>query len=922
MAKKTIRTYVGNGVTTIYPIDFTLGFINRDYVYVYLTVNDYTVQVPYTWLNDSQIELNSPMSNGYEFNIRRILPRDTLINDYVDGAILREEDLDNSFRQTLMIQEELEDGFFSVSTAAILMTSDIDMQGNQILGLPEPVNDNDVVRLQDLVAFEKIDNTEILAALAVQEELRLVLEGVRVYSFDAARALTGSAFYMRDTNGDLGTRLVEGYDYTLRADIDEYTLELTRTWNTGNIIQRVYNDIAATTRAYVHNIATLAYAVADVSISVGDSINLAERTAGNGGGAMWDVVLASGVTANTFDIVACTGVPTLALVLRNSTRTLTASIMGFATETLFADTQTYKSISYSVNRYTQNYDTLGFFNWFVSQDRFDTFDFEDKKLYLSFTVLGDWSGKHLVGSGGKNCGFIHGQINWADGTKSTSITKVGFYGKIAYLSLPLPVTIDPLLQFTAGWFWRDDSIDFGFGYGALGALTASSDGNTNDIIIDDCYFEMRDAVISGGSAPSDEDRPKVHNVTFRNNETKGVMNHGFASIHFRYSKVYGNHFYEHYSGYCCDFSLGSQDSIFFSNTGDRLAAGVKSEPRSFNGSFRNKFYDNKLILRWRWENTGASFNTVFRTKGAEVELYDNTFTMYDYTPELAEIALNIEGLSTVIDNNKFYIKGTPVGFTWFAQIKNGIDVPTAGQRLSFTRNKIFNETLVSISSGLQITSVASDTWSIIEHSGNEYTGLWGGMINPEFGSALSVIDKLVFNDNTFPNTQLFKAESAFTVNNIEAVDNKYTCVTDNVSIDLGNINCDGLINIVDNKGDYRATSGAGFVSKSNPTGDISSANLTVKGNILTNLDGILCYLLAGGDVPIDTVDILGNSVIWDSTSVFTNVVYTKGATTFTMHGNTLINRRATSCFISRPAIAGGNSLFDFNPQVGSFTDNP
>ena len=75
-------------------------------------------------------------------------------------------------------------------------------------------------------------------------------------------------------------------------------------------------DIVNIRRETVHNISILTDAVANTDIAVGDAINLAERTAGNGGGAMWDVVLASGVTANTFNIVACTGIPTLALVLR------------------------------------------------------------------------------------------------------------------------------------------------------------------------------------------------------------------------------------------------------------------------------------------------------------------------------------------------------------------------------------------------------------------------------------------------------------------------------------------------------------------------------------------------------------------------------------------------------------------------------
>jgi hypothetical protein len=64
------------------------------------------------------------------------------------------------------------------------------------------------------------------------------------------------------------------------------------------------------------NPATLAIAVADTNLVVGDVLHIKERTTGNGGGAIWDVVLASGVTPNTYDIVQCTGVPALALVQR------------------------------------------------------------------------------------------------------------------------------------------------------------------------------------------------------------------------------------------------------------------------------------------------------------------------------------------------------------------------------------------------------------------------------------------------------------------------------------------------------------------------------------------------------------------------------------------------------------------------------
>jgi hypothetical protein len=58
---------------------------------------------------------------------------------------------------------------------------------------------------------------------------------------------------------------------------------------------------------------TLAEAVADTQIAVGDSVTISDRAHG-----VFDVVLASSVTPNTYWIVQCVGVPTLALVKRKS----------------------------------------------------------------------------------------------------------------------------------------------------------------------------------------------------------------------------------------------------------------------------------------------------------------------------------------------------------------------------------------------------------------------------------------------------------------------------------------------------------------------------------------------------------------------------------------------------------------------------
>ena len=56
--------------------------------------------------------------------------------------------------------------------------------------------------------------------------------------------------------------------------------------------------------------------VSTIVLPVGKVLNLKERSTGNGGGATWDVVLSGSVTENGYNIVQCTGVPTLSLVLR------------------------------------------------------------------------------------------------------------------------------------------------------------------------------------------------------------------------------------------------------------------------------------------------------------------------------------------------------------------------------------------------------------------------------------------------------------------------------------------------------------------------------------------------------------------------------------------------------------------------------
>lgn len=136
----------GDGSTTVYSVTFSLGYMRKEFVYVYLASQQYTTQLGYTWINSTQIELDAPLPAGTKFHIRRVVVRDKPVNDYESGAILRENNLDDSFLQHLMILEEIEDGYLVVEGNSILKTN-LDMDDNKILNLGEATHEKDAIPL-------------------------------------------------------------------------------------------------------------------------------------------------------------------------------------------------------------------------------------------------------------------------------------------------------------------------------------------------------------------------------------------------------------------------------------------------------------------------------------------------------------------------------------------------------------------------------------------------------------------------------------------------------------------------------------------------------------------------------------------------------------------------------------------------------
>lgn len=126
-----------------------------------------------------------------------------------------------------------------------------------------------------------------------------------------------------------------------------------------------------------------------ISFPPGKVINIKERTAGNGGGATWDVVLASTVTENGRDIVQCTGIATLSLVMRNVEDVYTVATVADLIATDLIPTQTAKTQGYYAGWNSQA-EADGSADYIIA----DIQDVRDEKGDQSWTP--DGKGDHLL----------------------------------------------------------------------------------------------------------------------------------------------------------------------------------------------------------------------------------------------------------------------------------------------------------------------------------------------------------------------------------------------------------------------------------------------------------------------------------------------------------------------------------------------
>jgi hypothetical protein len=206
----------GDGTTTVYDVDFNLGYLRKDFVYVYLNKGDYQDQLGYTWINNTQILLDNPVPNGTPFYIRRVIPRDEPINDYEEGAIIREDNIDDSYAQALMILEEIQDGWVDPS-GNFLVNTVLDMLNNRIINLADAVDPRDAVPFEQMKQFVLDEQ----GALVLVERAEGAAEAAELSEYNTTNLYTqfrddyaGHGVVLPSTEDDGTLFYYDGVDFT------------------------------------------------------------------------------------------------------------------------------------------------------------------------------------------------------------------------------------------------------------------------------------------------------------------------------------------------------------------------------------------------------------------------------------------------------------------------------------------------------------------------------------------------------------------------------------------------------------------------------------------------------------------------------------------------------------------------------------
>lgn len=226
-------TYPYSGQET-FAINFPLGFLKRSDVT--LRVNnevDSTGSATYrtiVWLSDGVIQAPTGLTVGDSITIERTASKTQLENDYQDGSQIIEENLDDSFKQALMVAQEALDGRLSS------FAQDLDLGGNSATNLAPAVEDTDAPTFAQLKEYTGDAPGFALAAEqsaddANEDRLRAELAAAnaaddRITSTAAAVIATGAAASLSFPIIQVGD---EGKVPTIKADRSGYEFVFPKT---------------------------------------------------------------------------------------------------------------------------------------------------------------------------------------------------------------------------------------------------------------------------------------------------------------------------------------------------------------------------------------------------------------------------------------------------------------------------------------------------------------------------------------------------------------------------------------------------------------------------------------------------------------------------------------------------------------------
>lgn len=182
----SVNEYTGDGSTKQFPINFSLDYISRGDVSCYVD----GAPVTFTWLSEGLIDLDSVPASGAYVRISRKTDVTKLINDYQNGSVIIEQNLDDSFSQTVMSVQEIYD---SVVDALTVDSADgkVDALNRVIKNLADGVNDQDAATVGQIGPFVSSASASAAAALVSEN--------------NAATSETNAATSESNINGKLAT---------------------------------------------------------------------------------------------------------------------------------------------------------------------------------------------------------------------------------------------------------------------------------------------------------------------------------------------------------------------------------------------------------------------------------------------------------------------------------------------------------------------------------------------------------------------------------------------------------------------------------------------------------------------------------------------------------------------------------------------